>query len=190
MYVNEIVNLKLAEAIENPIKLIENIKSNSFMKMRWFSLKNINNSNFKIVDFASFFDIKSYSMLILVIAEFEVRNDTLSQITKTTSFIPMMAYFFSDDIGKNHMPILINKCKDELGADVLLEIHGKDFYVRIIDASVLPEYCENIVNGIIEEYDIKSNMGGRFLYTKAGYYTMFSNLDVFELAKNESSNSI
>ena len=32
MYVNEIVNLKLAEAIENPIKLIENIKSVDVVK--------------------------------------------------------------------------------------------------------------------------------------------------------------
>ena len=184
------VDLSLKEVIEDPTALLEKLDCGSFRELRWFSLKGVEEVRFEVVDFVAFPHGPKHSLLVLAVAEFTGRDGHLGVRSKVTTFLPMMVYFSCRDVGQDYASLSLDEAFVSPGATMLLEVSGKDFYARIVDASALPEYCRNVMNGISDEVIVSSRFGGCFSYRKLDNYRGFSNVDVFEVAKGESSNSL
>ena len=184
------LDLSLQEVIEDPTALLEKIDCGSFRELRWFSLKGVEEVRFEVVDFVAFPHGPKHSLLVLAVAEFTGKDDHLGVRSKVTTFLPMMVYFSSRDVGRDYASLSLDESFVSPGATMLLEVSGKDFCARIVDASALPEYCRNVMNGISDEVIVSSHFGNCFSYRKLDDYRGFSNVDVFEVAKGESSNSL
>lgn len=184
------VDLSLKEALEDPTALLKKLDCGSFREMRWFSLKGVEEVCFEVVDFVAFPQGPKHSLLVLAVVEFTGKGCLLGTRLRVTTFLPMMVYFSCKNVGEDYASLSFDEPFTCSGAVTLLELSGKDFYARVVDASALPEYCRNVMNGISDGVIVSSRFGGHFSYRKLDDYRGFSNVDVFEVAKGESSNSL